>query len=218
MTLAVQQEQISIKVGKTELKAHLCVPESCIGIILFVDGGRSKREWSPNDHVASVLRESRLGALWLDLSVGQTVEPFDVNREEATCRYLDAVCDWLWEYRSIQDDVPVGLYGIHDGAAAVLHLAAVRDDISAVVSRGCYPDKPLQNVLCRIRSPTLLIVGGLDGALIGTNRSVYAALRCKKQFAIIPGATHAFEEPGNVEVVTRLARCWFLQHTYPVTA
>jgi putative phosphoribosyl transferase len=29
---------------------------------------------------------------------------------------------------------------------------------------------------------------------------------------IVPGATHAFEEPGNQEVVARLARAWFLQH------
>jgi hypothetical protein len=31
---------------------------------------------------------------------------------------------------------------------------------------------------------------------------------------IVPGATHLFEEPGTLDVVTRLAREWFDQHLH----
>jgi putative phosphoribosyl transferase len=34
--------------------------------------------------------------------------------------------------------------------------------------------------------------------------------------AIVPGATHLFEEPGALEEVARLARDWFVGHLQPV--
>jgi putative phosphoribosyl transferase len=37
-------------------------------------------------------------------------------------------------------------------------------------------------------------------------------LRCEKQLAIIPGATHLFEEPGALEEAARLACQWFETH------
>ncbi|MCL6608417.1 MAG: hypothetical protein K6T74_10025, partial [Geminicoccaceae bacterium] len=37
-------------------------------------------------------------------------------------------------------------------------------------------------------------------------------LRCPHRLAIVPGATHLFEEPGALEQVAELARDWFLEH------
>ena len=66
--------------------------------------------------------------------------------------------------------------------------------------------------LPRVRAPTLLIVGGLDGPVIGMNRRAAAQLACEHRLEIVPGATHLFEEPGKLEAVAQLARNWFLQH------
>jgi pimeloyl-ACP methyl ester carboxylesterase len=66
--------------------------------------------------------------------------------------------------------------------------------------------------LSRVKSPTLLIVGGLDFPVISLNREAYALLRCEKELVIVPGATHLFEEPGTLEDVARLAAEWF--HRY----
>jgi len=41
------------------------------------------------------------------------------------------------------------------------------------------------------------------------NRQALAALRCRKELAIVPGATHLFEEPGALEQVAELAGDWF---------
>lgn len=41
------------------------------------------------------------------------------------------------------------------------------------------------------------------------NRQALAALRCRKELAIVPGATHLFEEPGALEQVADLAGDWF---------
>jgi len=44
------------------------------------------------------------------------------------------------------------------------------------------------------------------------NEQACAALGCVKHLAIVPGATHLFEEPGTLEEVARLAAEWFTRH------
>ncbi|HWP22831.1 MAG TPA: hypothetical protein VNM15_01440, partial [Candidatus Binatia bacterium] len=63
-----------------------------------------------------------------------------------------------------------------------------------------------------VRSPTLLIVGGFDDVVIELNRQAYKKLRVEKRLAIVPGATHLFEEPGALQEVARLAADWFKEH------
>jgi putative phosphoribosyl transferase len=57
-----------------------------------------------------------------------------------------------------------------------------------------------------------LIVGERDITVLGLNRKAYAQLRVDKDLAIVPDATHLFEEPGTLEEVTRLAADWFVKH------
>jgi pimeloyl-ACP methyl ester carboxylesterase len=66
--------------------------------------------------------------------------------------------------------------------------------------------------LASVQAPTLLIVGGLDDVVIDLNRQAYEKLQAKKHLAIIPGATHLFEEAGTLQEVARLAADWFKQH------
>ena len=60
-----------------------------------------------------------------------------------------------------------------------------------------------------VQAPTLLIVGGDDVAVLDLNRQALARLRCEKELAVVPGATHLFEEPGTLEQVAELAARWF---------
>jgi putative phosphoribosyl transferase len=66
-----------------------------------------------------------------------------------------------------------------------------------------------------VRQPTLLIVGGLDTAVIELNREALEQLGGDARLEIVPGATHLFEEPGALEEVARLARDWFVRHLKP---
>ena len=61
-----------------------------------------------------------------------------------------------------------------------------------------------------VLAPTLLIVGARDETVLRLNRQALADLKCKKELAIVPGATHLFEEPGTLEEAARLARDWFV--------
>jgi putative phosphoribosyl transferase len=66
-----------------------------------------------------------------------------------------------------------------------------------------------------VRAPTLLIVGGLDDVVLELNRQAQAGLRCENHLAVVPGATHLFEEPGTLETAANLARDWFVGHLEP---
>ena len=66
--------------------------------------------------------------------------------------------------------------------------------------------------LDRVQSPTLLIVGGRDDIVIDLNRKAYAKLKAEKHLAIVPGATHLFEEPGTLQEASRLAAQWFKRY------
>jgi len=213
MVLSTSVEQVSIPVGNGVMDGVLWLPEDPVGVILLADGRNGYRVKPPIDYVGTVLRNVRLGTFWLDLSApAESERQQGVGDLDVFTRRLDAACDWLKDNGSTRD-LPIGLFGAGSGAAAVLQLAArVGQKVFAIVLRGGRPDLALHASLARVHAPTLLIAGSLDERVVGVNRAVYAALRCKKRLEIIPGATHSFEEPGSLEVVARLTRGWYLQN------
>lgn len=109
--------------------------------------------------------------------------------------------------------LPVAYFGASTGAAAALRAAAeLGSTVTAVVSRGGRPDLAGDHHLAAVRAPTLLIVGSDDRAVLGLNEAARASLRCENEIAIVPGATHLFEEPGTLQAAAELARDWFLAH------
>jgi putative phosphoribosyl transferase len=110
---------------------------------------------------------------------------------------------------------PIGYFGASTGAAAALWAASeLGDEISAVVSRGGRPDLAMSH-LAKVRSPTLLIVGGLDTVVLDMNRAAQAALNCENRLEVVPGGSHLFEEPGALDMAAHLARDWFVTHFQP---
>ena len=61
-----------------------------------------------------------------------------------------------------------------------------------------------------VTAPALLIVGGRDEVVLGLNRKAMASMHAA--LAIVPEATHLFEEPGTLHAAAELAREWFLGH------
>jgi pimeloyl-ACP methyl ester carboxylesterase len=125
-------------------------------------------------------------------------------------RLVDAI---LWiEREPLVAHLPVGLFGASTGAAAALVAAVHRDvRVGAIVSRGGRPDLA-GDILDRIRTPTLLIVGGADLAVIELNQRALDRLRGPKELEIVPGASHLFPEPGAMEAVIAHAIRWFQEY------
>jgi putative phosphoribosyl transferase len=57
-----------------------------------------------------------------------------------------------------------------------------------------------------------LLVGGRDTVVFECNHQASELMRAEHQLAIVPGASHLFEEPNSLAHVAILASSWFQQH------
>lgn len=198
-----------------EDEAHqglLGVPPRAAGLVLFAHGSGSGRLSVRNRFVAGFLRQAGVGTLLFDLLTEIEDRDYEMRFDIALLtRRLLAATGWARAQPALRT-LAFGYFGASTGAAAALRAAAVPgNDIRAVVSRGGRPDLAMAD-LPRVTAPTLLIVGGRDDQVIELNRRAHAALRAEKELAIVPGATHLFEEPGALEEVARRAAAWFTRH------
>jgi dienelactone hydrolase len=207
---------VSIPAGRVTLAGDLTIPERAAGLVVFAHGSGSSRLSPRNRQVAAALVERGLGTLLFDLL---TPEEDRIDRQTAGLRFniellsarLVATIDWVASEPATAE-LPVGLFGASTGAAAALVAAAERQAlISAVVSRGGRPDLA-GPALPRVVAPTLLIVGGEDHVVLELNRRAQQQMRAETSLAVVPGATHLFEEPGALEAVSELAADWFSRH------
>jgi dienelactone hydrolase len=210
---------VRVGAGGVTLDGDLAVPEGAVGVVLFAHGSGSGRQSPRNRLVARALREGKLATLLVDLL---TPDEEAVDLRTRRLRFdigllagrLVGATDWL-ELEPETGHLPVGYFGASTGGGAALVAAAERPGaVAAVVSRGGRPDLA-GPALERVKAPTLLIVGGLDTPVIALNREALERLRCEKELAIVPGASHLFEEPGTLEQVARLARGWFVRQLAP---
>ena len=208
----VRDEEISVQVGPVRLAGHLTVPEEAVGVVLFAHGSGSSRHSSRNRFVAAVLNQAGLATLLFDLlSPDEELDRANVFDVELLARRLGEVTAWTRTQPETRD-LPVGYFGASTGAAAALWAAAdPHAQIAAAVSRGGRPDLA-GPMLARVTAPTLLIVGAEDHTVLDLNRQAKAQLRCENSLAVVPGATHLFEESGTLRIAAELARDWFRDH------
>jgi putative phosphoribosyl transferase len=205
-------EEVEPVAGEVRLAGYLTMPENAAGIVVFAHGSGSSRDSPRNRYVARVLNQAGLGTLLFDLLTLEE-EPdranvFDIG---LLARRLTQVTGWL-RAQPRAAGAAVGYFGASTGAAAALWAAAEPGaGIAAVVSRGGRPDLARPR-LAEVTAPTLLIVGGRDETVLDLNRRAQAELRCENRLAVVPGATHLFEEPGTLATAAELARDWFLRH------
>jgi putative phosphoribosyl transferase len=215
-TETVTPRPLRLDIAGVTLNGDLSLPSEASGLVIFAHGSGSSRHSSRNRAVAEALQHARLGTLLLDLLTEQE-ERADTRTAEFRFdiallaeRVVGAV-DWA-KLNVTTAALPIGLFGASTGAAATLITAASRPaSVNAVVSRGGRPDMAGE-ALDLVKTPTLLIVGGLDDVVIELNRLAFARLRSPKELRIIPGATHLFDERGALDQVAELARNWFLSH------
>ena len=216
------EQSIQISISSVSLSGDLDIPDGTQGVVLFAHGSGSGRHSPRNRYVAKVLQEAGVGTLLFDLL---TEDEERIDEQTRHLRFdiglladrLVGATDWLLQRfdASNSNDIPsIGYFGASTGAAAAVVAAAKRADIvKAVVSRGGRPDLAGDEYLNQVRAPTLLLVGGNDGPVIGLNQEAYDKLKLlkedEKRLTIVPGATHLFEEPGKLEQVAQLASGWF---------
>ena len=205
-----------IPVGQVHIEGMLELPVNVMGIVLFAHGSGSSRHSKRNNYVAQVLQQSGIGTLLLDLLTPEEDADYSTRFDIPLLTHrLLAATDWIKADQRIRH-LPIAYFGASTGAAAALQAAALMGgEIGAVVSRGGRPDMAGTSTLEKVKSPTLLLVGGRDDEVITLNREAYEHLRCTRELIIIPGATHLFAEPGTLEEVARQAAVWFVRYLKP---
>jgi predicted phosphoribosyltransferase/dienelactone hydrolase len=193
----------------------LVVPAGAGGLVVFAHGSGSSRHSPRNRQVAATLNDAGFATLLLDLlTPAEELDRANVFDIPLLAKRLVAATRWARGEAEVAE-LPLGYFGASTGAGAALWAAAdLGEHVRAVVSRGGRPDLAAPRIH-EVRAPVLLIVGGQDDLVLELNHEARDALPGPCDVAIIPGATHLFEQPGALDEVARLASHWFERHLTP---
>lgn len=204
-----KEQIVRIPVNGLKLEAELVIPSHAKGLIIFAHGSGSSRHSPRNQFVAEELRKHDLATLLVDL----LSEEEDIDYESRfdislLSERLVAITDWATHDEQTKH-LALGYFGASTGAAAAIYAAVgAEDTVKALVSRGGRVDLALETIK-NLKVPTLFIVGEDDYGVREANEKLFLLLKCQKRLAIVPHATHLFEEPGTLEQVTKLTAEWF---------
>lgn len=212
----IGRREIAFQAGPAQLRGTLSIPDPMHGLVLFAHGSGSSRHSPRNLFVARHLEVEGLGTLLFDLltpdeeSVDQRTSEHRFDVPLLGSRLMEAT-KWIDSDDALRG-TRLGYFGASTGSAAAL-IAASRlgDRVGAIVSRGGRPDLAGE-ALSAVTAPTLLVVGGHDEAVLAMNERAYHRLAGEKHLAVVPGASHLFEEPGALEAVATIAREWLVRH------
>jgi dienelactone hydrolase len=215
MFTTTTEQHVVIPSGGITMEGDLIIPPEARSAVIFAHGSGSSRHSPRNRYVASVLQEAGIGTLLFDLLTREEDNLYENRFDiDLLTDRLKAATLWLGKQPQAAG-LTLGYFGASTGTASALRAAAdLGPAIGAVVSRGGRPDLAEQ-ALGRVHVPVLLIVGGDDTHVIELNRQAYGIIRAEKHLAVIPGATHLFEERGALEEAARLATDWFKRHLLP---
>jgi len=214
-TLA-NRKSITVPAGENNIHGDLTIPPEAKGIVLFAHGSGSSRLSPRNTQVALEINQAGIATLLIDL-LTKYEEAVDVSTAEfrfdigLLARRLMQATQWIIKNQATET-LAIGYFGASTGAAAALIASARLPELAkAVVSRGGRPDLAGE-YLSEVKAPTLLIVGGNDIDVLELNRKALKEMTSEKKLAVVPGATHLFEELGKLEEVARLAINWFSRY------
>ncbi|HEX2382950.1 MAG TPA: hypothetical protein VHI95_09960 [Acidimicrobiales bacterium] len=207
-----RRQDIDVFAGAVRLSGTLSTPAEASGLVVFAHGSGSSRASPRNQLVAGYLNDARLASLLFDLLTpaeqAARANVFDIDLLGG--RLADAT-RWIADQAAVSG-LPIGYFGASTGAAAALWAATESDlDVRAIVARGGRPDLA-EDRLSHVVAPTLLIVGGRDSNVLTLNWRAARRVRAQCRVAVVPGATHLFEEPGTLQAAAELACEWFARH------
>lgn len=204
---------LRIPAAGATLNADLVVPIDAKGIVLFAHSSGGNRHSHRNQFVARVLQDAGFGTLLMDLLTADESRIDNQTREhrfniDLLAARLAATVLWTSSQGSLKA-LPIGVFGASTGAAAAI-VAAVRQPslVRSIVSRGGRPDLAGEH-LQTVKTPTMLIVGGYDDAVLVLNEQAKAKMTGEVTLKVVPRATHLFEEPGAMAQVADYAAAWF---------
>lgn len=202
-------KEIDLNVDSVILKGNLRLADNSKGIIIFSHGSGSSRLSIRNNYVAGLLLNMGFSSLLFDLLTTEEdliyENRFNIN---LLSNRLAKVTKWVRNNKETKH-LSIGYFGASTGAASALTAASMSNKfIKAIVSRGGRSDLAF-GILNKVKTPTLLLVGEKDEAVIELNKIAKANISGICELKIIEGASHLFEEYGKLEIVAELSEAWF---------
>jgi putative phosphoribosyl transferase len=212
----METDEITIPVGNgISLRGNLTTPPGANALVIFSHSTGDSRLSHKNNELAEALNKEKIATLLTDLLTEKEEAAYENSFDiDLLAGHLVSITNHM-KQMPVFKHLKVGYFGADTGAAAALKASVQMGDIiHAVVSRGGRPNLTKEDIAA-IKSPTLLIVGGLDDDLIEFNLWAYNLLQCEKKLEVVEGASHLLEEPGKLEEVARLTAEWFATHLHP---
>ena len=209
---------VSIPCGSVELQGKLLLHDGIgKGLVLFVHGSGHPRQCPRDELVSHRLYEAGYSTLRLDLL---TSEEETLDKESRQLRFdiplltrrLIQATEWA-QHELATEDQPLGYFSSSTGTAAALKAAAsLGVGIKAIVSLSGRPDLAGES-LNKVSSPTLLLMGGQDIAVMDLNVCARSRMRPGLvRVEVVPQASHLFIEEGALERVANLTTTWMTRH------
>ncbi len=189
----------------------LTLPVRAKSLIIFSHGyGRSSL--MPHEHrLALAFQQAGYGTLVFDTLDIHDEFSTDAEGFEFLSKGLLAATNWLHSHSEYRD-FDLAYCGSGRGAGSALQAAAeLGNVIKAVVGMSGSIDLNKLNIQ-EVQTPVLLIVGELDFNIVGSNKKVLKKLDGPKQLAIIPGASHLFEEHDKLNEAAHIAVSWYQKY------
>lgn len=202
-------KEVVISKKDIQLLATITKPATAQGIVIFAHGLGSDRFSPRNVKIASYLQHAGFATVLCDLHDKQERNKGDISFDlQKMAQRLEWIIVWL-KNQTLYERLQPALFGSSTGAAVAIKVASELEGvIKSLVCRGGRIDLA-REYIDTVTAPTLLIVGELDFHLIKIHKKLYDMLNTKKELAIIPGASHLFEEPKKLDEVGKISAEWF---------
>lgn len=193
------------------VEGTLSLPVKAQSLIIFSHGhGRSTL--IPHEHrLALRFQEEGFATLTFDTFDLKKEIPSDAKALQVLSNGLITTTNWIHshsEYKSLD----LAYFGSGTGAAAAIKAASeMGSTIKSIVSLSGRVDL-VKPEFKTVIAPTLLITGELDFQLVNVNKHALDELSVAKQLAIVPGASHLFEEPDKLNEAAKIAVSWFKKY------
>ena len=211
---------VAIETPDSSIEGDWMVPDHPKGTIVLANGTGANRKSDRNRKVASILNNAGFATLLLDvLTADEEWEDaltgaFQLDVKLQAERFVAAA---KWIRQTDIGDLPIGILASGVASAAAV-IASSRNPqlFTTIVSRGGRPDLAAID-LHRLTTPTLLIIGSQDARIFELNRWALRRMKGEGRIAVVPGASHLFEEDGALEEMCSLAIRWFFSRLHAAT-
>ncbi len=193
------------------VKGKFTLPIKAQSLIIFSHGHGRSMLMPHEDRLATAFQQQGFGTLVFDTLDNHENIPEESIGIDLLSRGLLTSTNWLHNHSEYQS-LKLAYFGFGTGAAAALKATSeLGEKIKAVVSMSGRLDL-VKSELPGVQCPTLLISGELDFKIGRINKEALQILNGEKQLAVIPGASHLFEESDKLNKAAHIATSWYKKH------